>query len=53
MDLHVSLEFLGDPPPLKKGEERNGGGGGRSVTPYLPDARCTCLNIMHVNIINY
>lgn len=52
MDLHVSLEFLGDPPPKKK-EKKETEGGGRSVTPYLPDARCTCLNIMHVNIINY
>lgn len=53
MDLHVSLEFLGDPPPKKKEKKETEGGGGRSVTPYLPDARCTCLNIMHVNIINY
>lgn len=46
--VHVSLEFLDDPPQNEK--EKSGRRGRRkNWDPYLPYA-CTCLNIIHVDM---
>lgn len=50
IQVHVSLEFLDDPPQKKNEKEKSGRRGRRkNWDPYLP-CTCTCLNIIHVDM---